>query len=35
MSQNNWTLKVGGTTGLSDDEIESIIEQTKGDAEGR
>ena len=27
---NNWTLKVGGTTGKSEEEIEQIIEDIKG-----
>lgn len=27
---NNWTLKVGGTTGKSDEEIDAMIESIKG-----
>lgn len=33
MTQNNWTLKVGGTTDKSDDEIDAIIEGVKGEGE--
>ena len=28
---NNWTLKVGGTTGKSEEEIKDIIESIKGE----
>ena len=36
MAQNNWTLKVGGTTDKSDEEIEAMIDRIKGgDSEGR
>lgn len=31
MSKSNWTLKTGGTTDKSDEEIDDIIESVKGD----
>lgn len=33
MSQSNWTLKVGGTTDKSEDEIDDMIDDVKGGGE--